>query len=53
MSGGVLKRFQYLVASFTNKWHFVNADKKNHCNIIYKKIPFPGEEHLSFPSEYL
>lgn len=53
MNGRVLKYFQYLVAGSTNKWHFVNTDKKNNRNIICKKIPFPGEEHLASPSEYL
>lgn len=36
INGGVLKYFQYHEAGFTNKWHFVNTDKKNHCNIICK-----------------
>lgn len=52
MNGGGLKYFQYIVISFTSKCYFVNANKKNHCNIIYENTPFPGREHLA-SHEYL
>lgn len=40
MNGGVLKYFQYLVASFTNKWHFVNTEKKIVAPSSTRKLPF-------------